>query len=425
MGLFDWLTDAIGSGGGGGMPSMNPMGDMMGSPSAPMPGSMPGMPPVQSLETAPPPMPPISGPQNHEPYSLPMPPQDGGFMPGGPPPMPPTDGGFMSPAGRTPMPMPRPPGAPGAPEMAPPPGPGPGPAALPPNAAPTGGAGMPPGPPTSPGPMPGAPPEQGNALTRALGIDPNTARQVSGSLASGLQAAGANSHKPGLAAFAGSAGAAMEGGNKADDKTLEKQDKYLQRAIQAERDGDMNAYRTNLLRFQIEKTKAELKLETQKMAQGGKNSVVNSPEQLYLRAVGATNQDASIKISANTVKEAQKQFGADSPQAKEALKAHEKQIETVRNGHFQTLGIDPKSVKGLESKEGFSDKNPVKSFPKDPAAAQKTFDALPEGAYFINPKDGRLLTKKTAAGVVPANPTQPGMSQLEALAVGPELEAAE
>jgi len=442
-GLFDWLTGAMGGGdmSGGLPPGMSPGG-----------GQMPGMPPVQTLDTAPAPMPPPPMPPGVDPMGgqtgmdmqvgapplpPPMSPPDGGFMSPAPPPpalpppdggmmpmrnapIPPPDGGMMSPSGPVPMPAPRPPGLGG------------GPAAIPPAVAPTGGAGMPPGPPMQlPGPTGAPPPDQGgNALTRALGLDPNRARAAMGGLGAGLKAAGENSHKPGLAAFSGGAGAAIEGGQKTDDKTFEKQDKYLQRAIQAQKEGNTAAYQTNYLKYQIEAAKAKLEVTKATAAAGGKGSVVNSPEQLYLRAVGATNQDASIKISANTVKEAQKQFGADSKEAKAALAAHEKQIETVRNGHFQTLGIDPKSVKGLESKEGFSDKNPVKNFPKDPKAAQAAFDALPDGAYFINPKDGRLLTKKSAGGAAAPNPAQPagapmGPPMPPSLNPVPQLEDAE
>jgi hypothetical protein len=400
VGLLDWLTEGLGGGGSGGMPPG--LSDGPGGP--PPPGIPPGMPPVQTLETAPPPAPPISGPQNHErmypPGIDPM--AAGGPMPNGP--------GLPMPTGGDPIttggPVPNGPGLP--------PGLGGNPAALPPAAAPTGGTGMPPGlPPGMPmniAPPVGAPPAPqtgGTALSRAMGLDSNTARQMGGSLAAGLKAAGENSHKPGLAAFAGSAGSAMEGGQKTDDKTFAQQEKYLARAIQAKKEGNDEVYRTSMLQFRIEEAKANLALEKEKMAKGGSGSVVNSPEQLYLRAVGATNQDAGIKISANTVKEAQKQFGPDSKEAKAALAEHEKRIESVRAGHFQTLGIDPKSVKGLESKPGFSDKNPVKDFPKDPAAAQKAFDALPDGSYFINPKDGRLLTKKSAGGAAAANPAQP------------------
>lgn len=404
IGLLDWLAEGLGGGSGGMPPGLSDGGMAPQGPGGPSP--MLSMPPVQTLETAPPPMPPVSGPQNHEP-TLPLggdPMTAGGGAPNGP--------GLPFATGTDPMlaggEMPNGPGLPPMPPKTA------GPSALPPNAAPTGGAGMP-GQPLSLADANGivksyegaggtafAPPQGGTALTRSLGLDPNTARSIGGSLAAGLKAAGENAHKPGLAAFAGSAGSAMEGGQKRDDKTTDQQDKYLARAIQAKKAGNDALYQQNYLRYQIEAAKA--KLEASKERAAGKDSVMNSPEQLYLRGVGATNADGELKILAARAKEAEKL--GDQAAAKAAMEAYNKRRQEVLDGHLKTLGVDPGKVKGISEKPGFSDKNPVKDFPKDPAAAQKAFDALPEGAYFINPKDGRLLTKKSAGGAASANPAQ-------------------
>lgn len=241
-------------------------------------------------------------------------------------------------------------------------------------------------------------------LGRALGLDGNRESQIRGTLAAGFKAAGESAGKSPGQALASGVGAGIEGGKKADDKTTEQQDKYLQRAIQAKREGNTAAYQQNYLRYQIEATKAKLEQSKEKAA--GAGSVMNSPEQLYLRAIGATNQDGGLKVLANKVREAQK-LGADSKEAKAAQAEYDTAFAKVRDGHLGTLGVDPSKIKGLESKPGFSDKTPYKDFPKDPAAAQKAFDALPDGAYFINPKDGRLLTKKSAGGAQGANPAQP------------------
>lgn len=429
MGLLDWLTSDLGGLGGGGMPPGLSDGGM--APQGPgdmMPPSMP-MPPVQQIgeDTNVPNFNmgqmPIRPPEAE---GMPAPPALGSMQPN---PMsdglslPPGLGKPGMPMGTDPMtaggPMPNGPGLPPPPLPQPRPVQAAGPAALPPNAAPTGGAGMPPGPPMD---IAGAvdsyrkaggnfaPPggEGGSTgrtiLGRALGLDANRESQISGSLAAGLKAAGDNAHKPGLAAFAGSMGAGLEGGKKADDKTTEQQDKYLQRAIAAKREGNQAEYQKNYLRYQIEATKAKLEATKEKAA--GKDSVMNSPEQLYLRAIGATNQDGGLKILANKVREAQK-LGPDSKEAKAAQAEYDTAFAKVRDQHLGTLGVDPSKIKGLESKPGFSDKTPFKDFPKDPAAAQKAFDALPEGAYFINPKDGRLLTKKSAGGQQGAAPGQP------------------
>jgi hypothetical protein len=240
----------------------------------------------------------------------------------------------------------------------------------------------------------GGGPQAQTALGRALGLDANRESQIRGGLAAGLKSVGDSAGKSPMQAITSSAGATLEGGKKADDKTTEQQDKYLARAIAAKREGNTAEYNKNYLRYQIESTKARLEASKEKAA-SGKGSVMNTPEQLYLRAIGATNQDAGIKASASKVREVQKQFGVDSKEAKAAMTEHEKMIGTVRDGHLSTLGVDPAKVKGIGEKPGFSDKNPVKDFPKDPAAAQKAFDELPDGAYFVNPKDGRLLIKRS------------------------------
>lgn len=422
MGLLDWLTSDLGGLGGGGMPPMNPMGDMTGGAS-PMAPEMPPMPP----QAGPPPMPPGIDPMGGQ-TGMDM--QIGAPPPPAPPPM-----AAGMPPGLNPMPegLSMPPGMggpPGAPPGIPLPQPRPveaaGPAALPPNAAPTGGSGMPPAPPMDTAGIVDsyrkaggnfAPPggEAGGTgrsiLGRALGLDANREASIAGGLGAGLKAAGDNAHKPALAAFAGSAGASMEGGQKRDDKTTEQQDKYLQRAIQAKREGNQAEYQKNYLQYQIANAKEKLELAKQKQASGNGGSVMNSPEQLYLRAIGATNQDGGLKILANKVREAQK-LGPDSKEAKAAQAEYDTAFAKVRDQHLGTLGVDPSKIKGLESKPGFSDKTPFKDFPKDPAAAQKAFDALPDGAYFINPKDGRLLTKKSAGGQQGAAPAPQQMSGL-------------
>lgn len=322
------------------------------------------------------------------------------------------------------MPQPRPPGADAAPTSGMmPPAPGPGAPPL----TPAGGQDI-----VRSYEQAGgnafAPPQGSQAQTmigRALGLDPNRESQIRGSLGAGLKSVGENYNKPGLAAFAGSAGAGIEGGKKADEKTTEQQDKYLQRAIQAKKAGNEAEYQQNYLRYQIESTKAKLAAAKEKAASGA-GSVMNSPEQLYLRGVGATNADGELKILANKAREAEKL--GDAAASKAAMDAYNKRRQEVLDGHLRTLGVDPAKVKGMESKPGFSEKNPVKEFPKDPAAAQKAFDALPEGAYFINPKDGRLLMKKSSGGGAAANPSQPQQAGLTPpippMPTTPELETA-
>lgn len=424
MGLLDWLNEGTGSN--------------MGGSSMPMPPTMlTGTPPVQQTGTDAYPrggdpmsdLPPM--PQGSDPMSaggnvpngpgLPYPPGGDPMSAGGTPP----NGPGLPPTPQMPLPMERPPGL------------GAGPAALPPAAAPTSGAGMPPGPPTSLLPPNAAPPlapsnGANGILGRALGLDRNTAKTISGSLASGLKSVGDNVHKPGLAAFAGSAGSALEGGNTADDKTVDQQQKYLTQAIAAAKSGNeaaLNIARTKLALAQAktaeegdpektaltvartrESTARARKLEAE--GGGSKASVVNSPEQLYLRAIGATNSDGKLSLLKNAYIQASKDGQQDTPAAKAAKTAYEKAYDETRDAHLKTLGVDPKIASKIGKQPGFARDNPI------PAAGltQEKFDKLPVGSYFINPKDNQLLIKQPPAG---ANPPAPAQSAAPAAAAPP------
>jgi hypothetical protein len=220
-----------------------------------------------------------------------------------------------------------------------------------------------------------------------------------------------------MQAMSSGLGAGMEGGKKADDKTEDQQDKYLKRAIDAKREGNQAEYQKNYLQYQIQRTKDELESK-QKIAESkatGKDSVLNSPEQLYFKAIGATNQDPAIRESAANLRMLGTQGGVDSDAYKKAREEHSKLISSKQEGYLKREGLDNEKVKGFADKPGFSEKNPVKDFGKTPTAAKAMFDALPEGAYYINPanngvnpKTGQpwLLIKRTQGG-------QPGAAQAQ------------
>jgi hypothetical protein len=97
------------------------------------------------------------------------------------------------------------------------------------------------------------PPIIGNALGGALApqanaaglFGPNTGRFMS-ALGAGLSSAGQNWNKPAAAAFASGAGAAIQGGDKAQQQLVHNQIAALNAAIQAFRAGDMIAYHRSL-----------------------------------------------------------------------------------------------------------------------------------------------------------------------------------
>lgn len=359
MGMLDWLQDALGSVGNAASDPMT-MGGMSSAGTPAMAPPTPPMPPVQQAGADQPPMPP----------------------PGATPPMPPAgpDSPQNPTGGPVPMPMARPPGADAAPPPAAPPvpivPPGGGPGALPPpGASSTEGV-------TPPSPGPG--PQARGILGRALGMDPNSERRLSGQLSAGLKAASNSSGKSPFQALTGGAGAAMEGGDQAEDKTTDKQSKYLDQAIKAAQTGDTREATKALTQLRLAQTQMTLQ------GKGGKDSVVNSDQQLYLRAQGATNQDANLKILKSQYDKIALERGASSPEAKAAMDSYQKTYDDTLNGHLGRLGLDPKAAAKLGKQPGMSQENPV---PKTKMTSQADFDKLAPGMFFVNPKDGQVLMK--------------------------------
>jgi hypothetical protein len=242
-----------------------------------------------------------------------------------------------------------------------------------------------------------ATPQAKGFLGRLLDMDPNAEAQMRGSLGAGLKSVGQNWNKPGLAAFAGSAGAGIEGGKTAADKTTEQQSKFLTQQQAANTSASTIGLNTA-------KAKEALANATDKMA-GGKASVMNSQQQLYLRAMGLVNNDPEVKLAKSTYESALKETGdPESQQAKAAQKAHSDLVQAKIKAHLGALGLDPAMAERLGKMPGSTQDNPV---PKDGLSQQK-FDQLPVGAYFVNPKDGRVLIKAApAGGAAPQGPQSP------------------
>jgi hypothetical protein len=391
MGALDWLSDIIGGGGSAGdsgMPPMNPMGDMSGVGAPQMQGSV--------LAPPRPPVPPVGNPMG-----------DQGTDPRiGTPPMPPGGDpmngmGSGNNGGLSPQP-PFPQG--GDPMAGSGAGNGPG---LPPgmpvppvarSASPPLAPSQPPVPPTDLSaasrmmpPPPDSGPQAKSIIGRALGLDPNKEKEMFGSLAGGLNAAGNSKGKgKGQALFSG-AGGALEGGNKAAKETTDEQDRYLQRKLAAGTAENTAANGQSTRDLNIARTQLALAQAKQAMT-GGKESVVNSDQQLYLRAQGAAAQDGRLKALKTAADQASTQFGADSAQAKAAIKAHKEAYDATVEGHAKALGLDPGKIGKIGKQPGMSADNPV---PKD-GLTQEKFDKLASGSYFINPKDGQVLIKKGA-----------------------------
>lgn len=456
MGLLDWLTDSLGGGGGGSMP---PMGGIV-SGGTPM---QPDMPPMdwnpqmgqfQQRRHSPPlptgPMPPVQMtgmdiplPPGGDPLTADMRP---GQYPMGGDPMTadrtaapyrpyPAGGDPMTAGGIPPGPYP-PAGDPmtaGGVPPEPPMPPMPGGKRVPVYG---GSGGQPPGP-----PMPILPPGNGTngvgpgmgvatpadlrngggaaqartIIGRALGLDPNREAMLSSSLSAGLKSVGENYRKPGLAALSGSAGSAMQGGEARDDKTVDQQGKVIDRATRLET--EKRLARSGTIADQLNISRAKLAEEQAKMTREGRagGSVVNSQQQLYLRAMGLVNGDPEVKLAKSTYDAAIKVGDANSPEVKAAKKAHEDLVKAKTAAHLQTLGLDPKMADKLGKQPGMAMDNPIdtKGF------TQQKLNELPVGSYIRTP-DGKVLQKKAPAAAA-AGATQPVPAQAMTPAVQPPL----
>jgi len=92
--------------------------------------------------------------------------------------------------------------------------------------------------------LPASPPaSSGGSLQSMLGLDDNQMQRLAGGLGAGLTAAANNWNKPGLAAFAGGAGGALQGSSQAQQQQVDNRLKAVQAALQAWQAGDIGALR--------------------------------------------------------------------------------------------------------------------------------------------------------------------------------------
>lgn len=253
-------------------------------------------------------------------------------------------------------------------------------------------------------PAPVSGPNGISIIGRSLGLDRNGDRSFVSSLGSGMSSVAKNWNKPGLAALAGSAGDALSGGVKQQNTTTDQQNKVLNSAINAVQVGDKRA----LIQAQTAKALEDAKATA--AGKGSKDSVMNSEQQLYLRAQGATNQNAQLKLLKSQYDNTARTMGVDSPEAKAAKDAHEKAYQQSLEQNLRALGLDPKKAQSIGKMPGSNQDNPIG---KEKLKSQADFDSLPPGSWFTNPKDGAVLQKplqqqqQAAGGNATVNGQQP------------------
>lgn len=413
MGLLDWITEGLGNAGASASPGTMPP-DMMGSPPPDGPPPIPGQDPTAPSTAAPLPtaQPPLSFQRPEFARGAPLPPGTdpmtaGGAPPNGPglPPPPqfaqggdPMAGTGSGNNGGLPPPMP------------------PGPAAMPPNAAPTAGA-MPPGAPMSIVPQPGGNdvPGPNGKLNDAtswiggkLGLDSNKEKSMFGSLGSGLIAAGNSKGKSKGQALASGAGSAIDGGNKAEDKSYDQRLKALQLAVSAQTAGDRANYNLNYAKY----LSGKLKADTDKAA-GGKNGAWNKPDsQKFIDAQNALAKDPDIRASQKLLEQAAKD--GDPATVAKAKESHDALVQQKQGLYLTGVGLNPQQIqKNMQNPPGTRD-NPHQ------VASQQDFDRyVKPGEVYINPRDGKPYVRKgagdgasdsTASAAPSTAPEPPGLS---------------
>lgn len=405
--LLGWLTDSLGGprpdagtpvqpGPGGQVGEMDPMGNPTGQmvplpTGAPAPtGPLPAPTPLTSNESGFPAIPPT--PPGPNPAS------DGLSLPAGmgPPP--------------TPLPMARPPGAPGPPGLdglSLPPGMGPGavkapamPMARPPGAGPGAAelAALPPGATSTMGTgTPGQPANQEiNWLGKLMGVkSPEDAQRAGREISRGMAAAFKNAPsgigQTKFAAFAGGVGAGMTGAQAETDRQEESQRKSIAQMILTKNsDGQQTL---NLAR-------TKLALEQAKAVMTGQGSQINSPQQLYLRAQALANNDQDVK-AAKTAMEAKIKAGyADDSKEVKALKENfDKLLAERRAHHMGAVGLDPKLGESIGKLPGLSESTALTG----DKLTQASYDNLPVGGYYKDPKTGEVKRKAAAPGTTSPN----------------------
>lgn len=303
------------------------------------------------------------------------------------------------PPGQVPLPIPRGSFGPARPnDMASvdaPPSPqvaGPGAPPMPP--MPGGGGGMP-----SPGTPSGAPPQTpaGPWLSGIFGSDPRRTAQMAGSLGAGLKSVGQNWNKPGLAAFAGSAGAAIEGGTGGDERQTKDEREAKQEALRNQQ------FRETQIHNDQQYQTAQRRLDIAQQV-GTVRSRADAWRNSDLGRLNMADQEIGHRIESY-----RKEFGEDlkDPSPKNRKAAQQKQDEyeaKTRADVYKRYGVDPNKIDNLK-KLGTSYKTPFEpksedefhALVKPPRPDPNNPGQMLPGDYYKNPRNGRIYRRDAEA----------------------------
>lgn len=207
------------------------------------------------------------------------------------------------------------------------------------------------------------------------------------SLAAGLKAAGANAHKGAGAAFLGSAGAALEGGDKSAQTRFDQDFKVRKQAfdesstafrnmITAAQEKNSEGYRQAQIKYLEERAKA---LATGKQS----NAWQNTP---YGQMIGIEREARErYKAREVTLRQTAKEQAWPEQKLKDELATLDQQREGYAQRLYASKGINPGSVNQLKTM-GQSADNPFA-----PKNAHELHSMVPEGGWFKDPVSGKVL----------------------------------
>lgn len=236
---------------------------------------------------------------------------------------------------------------------------------------------------TNPGQGPGF-------LGQMFGMNAADEKNTLSSLGAGLKAVPANAHQPGIAAFAGTAGASIEGYSKSEDKRIDQMLKLIQQKQKAGDDSSALSIQ------QVKLETAKLQLQNLKDNNGKSGAYNKPPQQLYQDAMRLSQNDPNVKASEKALEETIKN-GKPAEIAK-AQQEHAQLVAVVQDKHLAGVGLPPQSAAAVAKQPGLTAQNPV----PQTAFANKPFDQVmkpqPYDQYFVDENGQTRVLKATSKG---------------------------
>jgi hypothetical protein len=270
--------------------------------------------------------------------------------------------------------------------------------------------------PSAPNPAatsPPGPPSPGRGwLSNIFGSDARSNRQVVGSLGEGLKSVGQNWNKPGLAAFAGSAGSAIEGGQKADIEFDKQKDRLEDRIVKARSLNDRKAY-----------DDARIQLQMLKVQEAQQKGTVSSRNLAYQNSDAAKLHTADQDVQKAMDREMltrKTEYDGLNTEGQKALRAEwDQKKKQLQDETYRARGIDPDKIRqrgtGFPGQDGKLDIPKTTEYAHRPQTVDEFHATVKKGDYYIDEKGALRRRRDDPPAPVPDNylqdlgpRTQPG-----------------